>query len=150
MYEYPHSLAITRPSVVARPFVYVHPADEEVEQRQQYDCLLLAKQKRLLRLMMGCFCHVMRCSSTAIFWPSLILHVVAYPPCCRSSSCYRSSCCCRPSRRYRLLQPPLCLPSSLTVLEVAKRMADVRTDAAILLDSQGHLEGIITDNDVAR
>ncbi|CAM9608744.1 unnamed protein product, partial [Laminaria digitata] len=29
-------------------------------------------------------------------------------------------------------------------------MADVRTDAAILLDSHGHLEGIITDNDVAR
>ena len=59
-------------------------------------------------------------------------------------------CICFLSHLRRPLQPPLCLPSSLTVLEVAKRMADVRTDAAILLDSHGHLEGIITDNDVAR
>ncbi|CAN0160389.1 unnamed protein product, partial [Ectocarpus sp. 6 AP-2014] len=47
-------------------------------------------------------------------------------------------------------KPPLCLPSTVSVLEVAKKMADVRTDAAILLDNKGHLEGIISDQDVAR
>lgn len=36
------------------------------------------------------------------------------------------------------------------MLEVAKKMADVRADAAILLDGRGHLEGIVSDNDVAR
>lgn len=49
-----------------------------------------------------------------------------------------------------LLQPPLCLSSKSSVLEVSKKMADVRADAAILLNSRGHLEGIISDNDVAR
>lgn len=49
-----------------------------------------------------------------------------------------------------LLQPPLCLSSNTSVLEVAKKMADVRADAAILLDGRGHLEGIVSDNDVAR
>lgn len=48
------------------------------------------------------------------------------------------------------LQPPLCLSSNLSVLEVAKRMRETRADAAILLDSHGHLEGIVSDNDVAR
>lgn len=48
------------------------------------------------------------------------------------------------------VQPPLCLSSELTVFEVAKRMSDVRTDAAILLNGRGHLEGIVTDNDIAR
>ncbi|CAN0507379.1 unnamed protein product, partial [Ectocarpus sp. 8 AP-2014] len=47
-------------------------------------------------------------------------------------------------------KPPLCLPSTVSVLEVVKKMADVRTDAAILLDNKGHLEGIISDQDVAR
>lgn len=47
-------------------------------------------------------------------------------------------------------QPPLCLSSNLSVLEVAKKMAETRADAAILLDSYGQLEGIVSDNDVAR
>lgn len=36
------------------------------------------------------------------------------------------------------------------MLEVAKKMTDFRTDAAILLDQDGRLEGIVTDNDIAR
>ncbi len=47
-------------------------------------------------------------------------------------------------------QPPLCLSSDLSVLEVAKKMAESRADAAILLDGHGQLEGIVSDNDVTR
>lgn len=38
----------------------------------------------------------------------------------------------------------------MTLLEVAKGMADIRTDAAVLLDSHGHVDGIVTDHDIAR
>lgn len=55
-----------------------------------------------------------------------------------------------PSLLLPRLQPPLCLSSSLSMREVAKKMADVRTDAAILLDAHGQLEGILSDHDVAR
>ncbi|CAM9816754.1 unnamed protein product, partial [Sphacelaria rigidula] len=48
------------------------------------------------------------------------------------------------------VQPPLCVPVELTVAQVAMRMAEVRTDAAILLGAQGDMKGILTDSDVAR
>lgn len=48
------------------------------------------------------------------------------------------------------VQPPLCLSVELTVAQVAKRMAEVRTDAVILLGQQGDMKGILTDHDVAR
>lgn len=48
------------------------------------------------------------------------------------------------------MQPPLCLSMELTVAEVAKKMAEVRTDAIILVGAQGDMRGILTDNDVAR
>lgn len=47
-------------------------------------------------------------------------------------------------------QAALSLPSYMTILEVAKKMSDFRTDAAILLDQEDRLEGIVTDNDIAR
>lgn len=34
--------------------------------------------------------------------------------------------------------------------QVAKKMAEVRTDAVILLGPQGDMKGIMTDHDVAR
>ena len=49
-----------------------------------------------------------------------------------------------------LLQPPLCVSVELTVGQVAKKMAEVRTDAVILLGPQGDMKGIMTDHDVAR
>ena len=48
------------------------------------------------------------------------------------------------------VQPPLCLSVELTVAQVAKRMAEIRTDAVILLGQQGDMKGILTDHDVAR
>ena len=48
------------------------------------------------------------------------------------------------------VQPPLCLSVELTVAQVAKRMADVRTDSVILLGVHGDMKGILTDHDVAR
>lgn len=44
----------------------------------------------------------------------------------------------------------MCLSVDLTVAQVAKRMAEVRTDAVILLGQQGDMKGIVTDHDVAR
>lgn len=48
------------------------------------------------------------------------------------------------------LQPPLCVSVELSVAQVAKKMAEVRTDAVILLGPQGDMKGIMTDHDVAR
>lgn len=48
------------------------------------------------------------------------------------------------------VQAPLCLSVELSVAEVATKMAEVRTDAVILLGSQGDMRGIMTDHDVAR
>lgn len=49
-----------------------------------------------------------------------------------------------------LAQPPLCLPLDYSVAQVAVKMAEVRTDAVILLGAQGDMRGIMTDQDVAR
>lgn len=49
-----------------------------------------------------------------------------------------------------VVQPPLCLSVELNVAQVAKRMAEIRTDAVILLGQQGDMKGILTDHDVAR
>lgn len=49
-----------------------------------------------------------------------------------------------------LLQPPLCVSVELTVGQVAKKMAEIRTDAVILLGPQGDMKGIMTDHDIAR
>lgn len=38
----------------------------------------------------------------------------------------------------------------LNVAQVAKRMAEIRTDAVILLGQEGDMKGILTDHDVAR
>ncbi|CAN0252056.1 unnamed protein product, partial [Hapterophycus canaliculatus] len=46
-------------------------------------------------------------------------------------------------------KPPLCLSVDLSVAQVAKRMAEVRTDAVILLGQHGDMKGILTDHDVA-
>lgn len=48
------------------------------------------------------------------------------------------------------LQPPLCVSVELSVGQVAKKMAEIRTDAVILLGPQGDMKGIMTDHDVAR
>lgn len=48
------------------------------------------------------------------------------------------------------LQPPLCVSVGLTVGQVAKKMAEIRTDAVILLGPQGDMKGIMTDHDIAR
>lgn len=55
-----------------------------------------------------------------------------------------------PSAVFWCIQPPLCLSVELSVAQVAKKMAEVRTDAVILLGPQGDMRGILTDHDVAR
>ena len=45
---------------------------------------------------------------------------------------------------------PLMLQDSLTVFESVELMASRRADAALLVNSEGQLSGIITDNDVTR
>lgn len=52
--------------------------------------------------------------------------------------------------RMSSLQPPLCVSVELSVGQVAKKMAEIRTDAVILLGPQGDMKGIMTDHDVAR
>ena len=58
--------------------------------------------------------------------------------------------CPWPSAVFWCIQPPLCLSVELSVAQVAKKMAEVRTDAVILLGPQGDMRGILTDHDVAR
>jgi CBS domain-containing protein len=55
----------------------------------------------------------------------------------------------RPVSKLRPKAPITALDSD-TILEVAKKMAGSRVDAALLLDADGALSGIITDNDVTR
>jgi CBS domain-containing protein len=55
----------------------------------------------------------------------------------------------RPVSKLRPKAPITALDSE-TILEVAKKMANSRVDAALLLDADGALSGIITDNDVTR
>ena len=45
---------------------------------------------------------------------------------------------------------PITVDVSSTILEVTKKMAAARADAALLLDADGGLAGILTDNDITR
>ena len=55
-------------------------------------------------------------------------------------------------RQVSKLRPkaPVTAEDTLSVFEVAQKMAACRVDAALLLDEEGGLSGIITDNDVTR
>lgn len=113
--------------------------------------------------------HLFRFANTGLFF--VVFHVVVPPVdfddlmCCSNGrqkyhillerTCWRQKLvilalrfpCCFVHDN---LQPPLSLSSGLTLFEVAKKMADIRTDAAILLDAHGQVEGIVTDHDITR
>ncbi len=45
---------------------------------------------------------------------------------------------------------PVVMPSSTSILEVAQAVSSARSDAALLVDENGFLQGIVTDNDLTR
>eukprot|EP01034_Spumella_vulgaris_P022022 gene22022-28116_t len=75
--------------------------------------------------------------------PSVLKPVIAVKPVATKPKDERSVAKLRP-------KAPITASDSCNILEVAMKMAASRADAALLLDADGALSGIITDNDVTR